>query len=161
MQRICVFCGSKTGNDEAFQNHAADLGRCLAANGLELVFGGGSVGLMGVVADAVLDVGGQVIGVIPELLATVMRLPDTIHTEKAALEDEEWQAVREGLQQALLQLNAFRFHEGEAMDKDLRQRVEVISRKLKDVDALEGGRLEGIRERIGNNLAQYLKKEDL
>lgn len=94
MQRICVFCGSKTGSDPAFPNHAAELGRCLAANGLGLVFGGGSVGLMGVVADAVLDAGGQVIGVIPEILATVellhprvsdMRCVDSMHTRKATM----------------------------------------------------------------------------
>lgn len=94
MQRVCVFCGSKTGNDVAFQNQAVQLGECLAARGLELVFGGGSVGLMGVVADAVLDAGGHVIGVIPEILATVellhprvpeMRRVDSMHTRKATM----------------------------------------------------------------------------
>ncbi|MCA9068810.1 MAG: TIGR00730 family Rossman fold protein [Planctomycetaceae bacterium] len=94
MQRICVFCGSKPGNDPAFQNQAAELGRCLVANGLELVFGGGRVGLMGVVADAVLAAGGHVIGVIPEMLATVellhsgvpeMHLVDSMHTRKATM----------------------------------------------------------------------------
>lgn len=94
MQRICVFCGSKRGSDVAFQNHAMELGQCLAGKGLELVFGGGSVGLMGVIADAVLYAGGHVIGVIPEMLATEellhtgvpdMRRVDSMHTRKATM----------------------------------------------------------------------------
>lgn len=94
MQRVCVFCGSKTGGDSAFRDAARELGRCLSAGGQELVFGGGSVGLMGVVADAVLETGGNVIGVIPEVLATVelihprvsdMRKVDSMHTRKATM----------------------------------------------------------------------------
>jgi uncharacterized protein (TIGR00255 family) len=97
----------------------------------------------------------------PDLLSTVMRLPDTIRTEKAELGEEEWKAVREGLEQALKQVNSFRRHEGEALDQDLLDRVAAISGRLGEVDALEAERLEAIRERIGNNLAQYLKKEEL
>src|SRR5690242_8080777 len=94
MQRVCVFCGSRTGGNPAFLEAARELGRCLAAGGQELVFGGGSVGLMGVVADAVLETGGNVIGVIPEVLATVelihprvsdMRKVDSMHTRKATM----------------------------------------------------------------------------
>ena len=70
MKRICVFCGSKAGNGEHYRDAAAALGRRLAANGQTLVFGGGSVGLMGVIADAVLAAAGEVIGVIPRALAT-------------------------------------------------------------------------------------------
>jgi uncharacterized protein (TIGR00730 family) len=80
--------------DPAFGEAARELGRCLAGRGQELVFGGGSVGLMGVVADAVLEAGGHVIGVIPEVLATVellhprvtdMRRVDSMHTRKATM----------------------------------------------------------------------------
>lgn len=68
MHRVCVYCGSNFGNDAAFREAAAAVGRELAARGLGLVYGGGSVGLMGTVADAVLAGGGEVIGVIPRKL---------------------------------------------------------------------------------------------
>ena len=94
MQRICVFCGSKTGDDPRYAELAAELGRLMTKRGIGLVFGGGSVGLMGVVADAVLDAGGGVIGVIPERLATIellhprvsdMRVVDGMHARKALM----------------------------------------------------------------------------
>ena len=91
-----------------------------------------------------------------ELLSTVMRLPDTIRSEKTELADEEWQVVREGLQQALRQVNGFRHQEGEALDKDLRKRVGSIMEKLARVEQYESDRIERIRERIGNNLADFL-----
>jgi uncharacterized protein (TIGR00730 family) len=68
--RICVFCGSAVGVRPAYAEAARGLGRELARRGLGLVYGGGSVGLMGVLADAVLVEGGEVIGVIPAPLAT-------------------------------------------------------------------------------------------
>jgi len=67
--RICVFCGSATGVDQGFAAAARTCGRMLAKRGIELVYGGGRVGLMGLVADAALEVGGKVIGVIPRPLA--------------------------------------------------------------------------------------------
>ena len=70
LQRICVFCGSSTGNDPAYKGAAQSFGRTLARRGQGLVYGGGSVGLMGVLADATLAAGGEVIGVIPDALAT-------------------------------------------------------------------------------------------
>jgi uncharacterized protein (TIGR00730 family) len=69
MKRICVFCGSNPGAEPAYAEAAADLGRLLALRGLTLVYGGGRVGLMGVLADAALAAGGRVTGVIPEALA--------------------------------------------------------------------------------------------
>jgi uncharacterized protein (TIGR00730 family) len=68
-RRICVFAGAHCGNDGEYQRAAADLGRTLVHRGYELVYGGGSVGLMGTIADAVLGEGGKAIGVIPEALA--------------------------------------------------------------------------------------------
>ena len=91
-----------------------------------------------------------------ELLSIVMRLPDTIRAEKTELFDEEWQMVRDGLQQALRQVNGFRLQEGEALDRDLRKRVGSIMEKLIRVEQYEGDRLERIRERIGKNLAEFL-----
>jgi hypothetical protein len=68
MKRICVFCGSSSGTDTAFGQAAQVLGKALVQRGIGLVYGGGHVGLMGVVADTVLKDGGEVIGVIPEAL---------------------------------------------------------------------------------------------
>jgi uncharacterized protein (TIGR00255 family) len=96
-----------------------------------------------------------------ELLSTVMRMPDTIRTEKAQLEDEEWEIVKGGIQKALSQLSGFRHQEGQALEKDLRLRVGSISAKLKEMEALEHERMDKIRERIGNNLAEFLDKEEV
>ena len=70
LRSICVFCGSNTGRDGRYRQAATELGRSLVERGCRLVYGGGQVGLMGVLADTVLDLGGEVIGVIPKRLAT-------------------------------------------------------------------------------------------
>jgi uncharacterized protein (TIGR00730 family) len=62
---VCVYCGSSRGSDIHFAEAAADLGRRLAASRLRLIYGGGAVGLMGVIADAAIEAGGEVVGVIP------------------------------------------------------------------------------------------------
>src|SRR5215510_2640889 len=68
MNRICVFCGSSTGFNPVYQEAAQTLGVALVRSGIGLVYGGGNVGLMGTIADAVMKGGGQVTGVIPEAL---------------------------------------------------------------------------------------------
>ncbi len=94
MQRICVYCGSSNGNQSIYREVATQLGTLLAARGIELVYGGGRVGLMGVVADAVLAGGGSAIGVIPHHLATKelahdgltdLRVVGTMHERKALM----------------------------------------------------------------------------
>ena len=94
MQRVTVFCGSRIGVDPRYRELARALGRLLVQRGCGLVFGGGSVGLMGVVSDAVLEAGGEVIGVIPRSLATKellhtgvpdMRVVDSMHDRKALM----------------------------------------------------------------------------
>ena len=70
MERICVFCGANPGLDPAYLESARKLGALLAEREIELVYGGGRVGMMGALADAVLAAGGSVIGVIPEALST-------------------------------------------------------------------------------------------
>ena len=65
---VAVFCGSKTGNNPLYQEHAAQLGNLLAENNLLLIYGGGNKGIMGAVANSVLANNGQVIGIIPEVL---------------------------------------------------------------------------------------------
>lgn len=68
MKRICVFCGASTGNNPAYQAAAVAMGKTLAENGIDLVYGGGNKGLMGMVADATIDNGGRAFGVIPKAL---------------------------------------------------------------------------------------------
>ena len=68
IESICVYCASGPGNNPAFMDAARKLGRILAENGIRLVYGGGSVGLMGALAESVLDHGGAVTGVIPDFL---------------------------------------------------------------------------------------------
>jgi uncharacterized protein (TIGR00730 family) len=96
MRRVCVFCGSSAGGRPVYAESARELGRLLAARGLGLVFGGGHVGLMGVLADAVLGAGGEVVGVIPQALVdkelahaglTELHVVETMHQRKALMAD--------------------------------------------------------------------------
>ena len=96
MNSLCVFCGSNSGASPAYAEAAAGLGRALVRRGLTLVYGGGQVGLMGVVADAALAAGGRVTGVIPEVLATrelahprvtEMRVVGSMHERKALMSE--------------------------------------------------------------------------
>ena len=69
IRSLCVYCGSSGAVDEKYRAAATELGEALAAAGIELVYGGGRVGLMGLLADAVLAGGGRVVGIIPERCA--------------------------------------------------------------------------------------------
>jgi hypothetical protein len=93
---ICVFCGANLGTDPTLAIAAEELGAGLARAGHAVVYGGGRVGLMGIVADAALGAGGDVIGFIPEALTgreiehtgvTELVVTDTMHTRKAAMAD--------------------------------------------------------------------------
>ena len=95
-KRISVFCGSKMGDRRNYHRVAIDLGRTLATNQFGLVYGGASIGLMGAVADATLDAGGHVIGVIPKNLKekeiahprlSELRVVDDMHARKALMAD--------------------------------------------------------------------------
>ena len=68
IRSLCVLCGSREGNDRAYREAAIRLGELMAEEGVRLVYGGGSIGLMGVIADAVIEAGGEVVGVIPDFL---------------------------------------------------------------------------------------------
>jgi len=94
--RVCVFAGSSSGSRPEYRTAAEDLGRELAARGIELVYGGAHVGLMGGVADAVLAGGGRVTGVIPNALVekevahrglTDLRIVTSMHERKALMAD--------------------------------------------------------------------------
>lgn len=93
---VCVFCGANPGTDPNVAEVAADLGRAIAVSGHGLVYGGGRVGLMGIVADAALAAGGEVVGYIPQALVdrevghrglTEMVVTDSMHTRKQAMSD--------------------------------------------------------------------------
>ena len=94
-----------------------------------------------------------------ELLATVLRMPDTIRTEKADLKEEEWLQVRDAIGKALDHVQEFRNQEGLSLDKDMRLRVESISEKLAQIGKHEAARLEQIRERITGKLDELMKKD--
>jgi uncharacterized protein (TIGR00730 family) len=96
MQRLCIFCGSSVGARPVYAEAARQVGALLAQRNLGLVYGGGSVGLMGVAADGALAAGGEVIGVIPEFLfqreiehkgVTEMRVVGTMHERKTIMAD--------------------------------------------------------------------------
>src|SRR5262245_1673923 len=74
LNTICVYCGSGPGKNPAFVKAAEDFGKILADNGIGLVYGGGSLGLMGVIAKSVLAHGGSVTGIIPEFLVNRERM---------------------------------------------------------------------------------------
>src|SRR5882672_11227940 len=68
IRSLAVFCGSKNGNNPLYIQHAIQLGRLFAKHAITLIYGGGSVGIMGTIADEVMKEGGKVIGVIPQVL---------------------------------------------------------------------------------------------
>ncbi len=94
VQRLCVYCGSSPGQNPAYVSAARDLGKAMALANIGLVYGGGSLGLMGETARAVIDAGGHVTGIIPEFLVSKERMQDgvqelivtsTMHERKMAM----------------------------------------------------------------------------
>lgn len=94
MKRVCIFCGSSQGHDPIYAAEARLLGQALARRGWGLVFGAGHIGLMGVLADAVLEAGGEAIGVIPQALVdrelahanlSELRVVGSMHERKALM----------------------------------------------------------------------------
>jgi uncharacterized protein (TIGR00730 family) len=94
MKRVCVFCGASAGRNGRYAEVARSVGRTLARRGIGLVYGGGGVGLMGVLADAALEAGGEVVGVIPRALQlrelahprlTELRVVRSMHERKALM----------------------------------------------------------------------------
>ena len=94
LSSVCVFCGSNGGADPAYLEAAAAVGRGLAERHIRLVYGGGKVGMMGAIADAALDAGGEVVGVIPQQIfdleighegVTDLRVVGSMHERKALM----------------------------------------------------------------------------
>jgi len=88
---VAVFCGANNGNDPAYRQAAEALGTGLARAGIRLVYGGGRIGLMGALADAALEAGGEVVGVLPDFLRTTeiahdalsrLEITDSMHARK-------------------------------------------------------------------------------
>ncbi len=95
LKSILVYCGANSGNDSGYRESAITLGKLLAERKIKLVYGGGSIGLMGIIADTVLAAGGEVIGVIPEFLnikevghtgCTELHEVKSMHERKALME---------------------------------------------------------------------------
>lgn len=96
MKRVCVYCGSSPGDRPDYAELAREVGRAITGRGMSLVYGGGHVGLMGVVADAALAAGGEVVGVIPRRLVeaevahgglTALEIVESMHERKARMAD--------------------------------------------------------------------------
>ena len=96
IQSVAVFCGSRVGNNPEYAAAMRELGQGLAAAGIRLVYGGGRIGLMGIIADAAVAAGGEVAGVIPDFLQrlevahqglTELEITDTMHTRKKRMSD--------------------------------------------------------------------------
>ena len=94
MLSICIFCGSSTGKNSSYKGAAVKLGQLLAEKNLNLVYGGGNIGLMGEIAQSVINNGGKAIGVIPQFLVekelvydklTEVRVVDSMHERKAKM----------------------------------------------------------------------------
>ncbi|HNX60334.1 MAG TPA: TIGR00730 family Rossman fold protein, partial [Spirochaetota bacterium] len=96
MKTICVYCGSSPGHDGIYRREAIRMGEMFAREGIALVYGGGRVGLMGIIADTVISNGGNVIGVIPKFMddrelshngVTELILVETMHERKKTMAD--------------------------------------------------------------------------
>ncbi len=93
--KICVYCGSSRGNNEVYRNMAVDLGETFAKKNIELIYGGGRVGLMGIIAETIMQHGGRVVGIIPHFLndtegiafdsISEVHITDSMHTRKAMM----------------------------------------------------------------------------
>ena len=102
INNVCVYCGSSSKVDDAFKTAAVELGKSIAAQGWGVVYGGGRVGLMGLVADSALEAGGDVVGIIPEHIQsrevehnelTELHVVDTMHVRKQMMVDRSEASV--------------------------------------------------------------------
>lgn len=96
LKSLCVYCGSSARVDDAYKQAAKDFGRIMAEHGIRLIYGGGHAGLMGIIADAVMNNGGEVTGIIPSHISdreiqhkglTELQVVDTMHVRKQMMVD--------------------------------------------------------------------------
>ena len=103
------------------------------------------------------EIAGQ-LGIVPDkngLLQTVMRFPDTLQVKNEELEEEEWQALCDGINQALTAINNFRLQEGQALAKDIRHRVLLIQELASQVPPFEQQRIVSIRQRLQEKINEW------
>ena len=98
---------------------------------------------------------------VDDLLATAMRLPDTIISEKTDIIEEEWDRVREALESAIRELDEFRVQEGAAMEQDLVRSIKSIQEQQEKIAPYEQERIEKLKERILGNLEELKQKEEI
>ncbi len=96
-----------------------------------------------------------------QLLSTIMRLPDALKTEKLELNEQEWDQVREKLNEAIGQLDEYRIEEGKSIEADLIRCVGKILASLQDVEKFEGDRISRIRERLNSSLSESVGTENI
>lgn len=96
-----------------------------------------------------------------DLLSAVMRLPDTVTSDKVELVDEEWKKVKEALMKAIHELDQFRIQEGAALEKDLAACIRNISQKQKEIEPYESERIEKLKQRFTSNLEELRLSEDI
>ena len=96
------------------------------------------------------------IQVTEQSLLAVLRLPETLKSETQVLRDEEWKAISKCLQEALSIFNKFRIQEGQALEKDIVARVNIITTMLEQLSSFELGRIERVRERLQKNLNEFI-----
>ena len=95
-----------------------------------------------------------------DLLSVIMKLPDTLKTEREELDEDEWKIVVVSINEALADLVTFRKQEGVALEKDIQERINNIIKRLKDIEPLEKVRIENVKERLRNNLNELSEKEE-
>lgn len=95
------------------------------------------------------------------LLPIVMRLPDVLSIEKQEFDPEEWALVMKAIYEAIEQLNAFRVQEGANLQADISERINRIDQLITDIEQLEGGRIERIRNRLNGNLEEHIGKDKI
>lgn len=95
-----------------------------------------------------------------EMLSIIMRLPDTLKTERPELDEEEWKVVLKSIDEALQDIVVFREQEGKALEKDILERVNNIKQLLDQVDQFEQQRMARVKERLRNNLKELVESDD-
>ena len=95
------------------------------------------------------------------ILSTIMRLPETLKTEKHELDEEEWNLVKQQLLEAINMLDLYRIEEGNALEKDIRNNLSRITASLEHIESFEEGRIKKVREKLLSILNENVKSENI
>ena len=95
-----------------------------------------------------------------ELLQMAVRMPDSVVTDRADIDEEEWMAILNGIKESLSKVVEYRIHEGESLDRDFQKRVENIDELLEEVIAMDPERIEAVRERLNRGISELKEKVD-